>query len=175
LDRTPLGVLTRASDHGPHASSDHVAYDHLSDPSLSFWADILNDRPTNHTLGADRRLPYQSTQSSLTSHASSSSPRSEGTPTPIIPVRHDIALPHPTGPAAGSWRLPPHTASPSMATWASVTTPSPHGPGQLVSASADHPPDDRFQVLLDQMTALTHAVTSLVSRIPPTPPPSDSK
>ena len=167
LDHTPLGVLTRAHEPSHRVLSSTTPspaqYDHLSDPSLPVWADILHQRPYDHTLGMDRRLPrLPSTPSSVSS--SSSTPSSLRTPLTTAPQSSARSPPWPPG--------DPAPTVTTMASWSSVTTPAttPHS-NHLVPTTTSLSQDDRLDLLLDQMTTLTQLVASLISR---TPPPSSS-
>ena len=170
LDHTPLGVLTRALEPSHRVLSSSVPapaqYDHLKDTYLPIWSDILHGRPYDHTLGPDRRPPrLNNTPSTI----SSSSP-TPSLSTSLTAATHSSAQLSPWSPREVA---PTHT---SLTSWSSNTAPPTiSNDNRLVPSPATPSQDDRLDLLLDQMTTLTHLVASLLSRIPPPPSPPDSK
>ena len=168
LDHTPLGVLTRAHESASSPSSTSPSYDHLSDPYVSTWADILFHRPFDATLGSERRS-FPSPHSSLTLSATPPSLRDNPhSPTPS----HRMTASQPLAQTPPSWQLQP--TPPSPVPWPPSSTLSTPGPGAIIRASTGPPPsDDRLDLLLEQMSALTQLMGIIASRLPPPPPSRD--
>jgi hypothetical protein len=170
LEHTPLGVLTKAYDQPTrNLSNDSSAsiYDHLSDPAVPIWSDILNDRPVDPTLGSDRRHLARVAPSSYPTTPSFSSMSSRSWPISQDDDSHHTLLNESSPP----W----HRVGSSTASRASRLPPASSPPpesGPVTPFRSDNPSlDDRLSQLLDQMSALTNVVASLASRIPPPSPP----
>ena len=177
LDNTPLGVLVKAKGSLQNQPAS-APFDHLSEPTLSQWSDILHSRPHDETLGADRRLPRPAFPPTPQAWSLTSSP-----PTPLSSLSPG-SYPEGTGPASSSHHPPAAWLSPSIPSRRDTLSPSslspwsPVGPvspiigsGPPVSTTVSASPADPMSLLIDQVSALTQVVAVLASRLPPPPPP----